>query len=87
MLKPTYENYSMYNTYVLWLVRQVKSRSQCCVYVLALYTVYWKSFAGENFCELLKVRFLQSKLSQFVGNDTDMPTDNDAAVLNKKFCG
>ena len=30
----------------------------------ALYTVQWKTFKGENFCKLVKIRFSRRKLSQ-----------------------
>ena len=40
---------------------------------------------GENFRELLKVRFSRLKLSRIVGNDNDTPIDNDAAVLHENF--
>ena len=50
-------------------------------------TVQQESFAGENFCELVKVGFSLLNFSRIVGNDNDMPIDNDAAILNENFCG
>ena len=44
-------------------------------------------FRGWNFCELLKVGFLWSKLSRIVGNDNDTPIGNDGSVLIENFCG
>ena len=41
---------------------------------------------GENFHELLKVKFSHLKLSRIVGNDNDTPID-DTAVLNENFRG
>ena len=48
--------------------------------------IMWRgSFAGGNVCELLEVRLLQFKHSRIVGNNNDMPIDNNAVVLKETF--
>ena len=41
-------------------------------------TVQRKSFAGKNFCELLKIEFLLLKLSRIEGNNDDTPIETFA---------